>query len=245
VCANVASAQVGLPDRQAGSPALREPFYFTPKAGRSQLPDSQQAATGFGMRRKFQSIEKKKIDSLRVPWPRIARLRSCATLRQQHWERRRRGVNADPSMFRLCPAGSVKRCCGLPGEGGPSACRNHDPPNLTAQCKQTRNICQGEISDKAQNLGASCLMCLSLVVMFQADTTGNARGASGNLHRAVIQTIPHNRCALFSGAVQNQSDSRRIPRIFRRSGKMYANPISTGASVVLIPFQQQELRTRF
>ena len=112
------------------------------------------------------------------------------------------GSECNPSMFRLCPAGSVKRCCGLPGVGGPPARRNHDPPNLRAQCKQTRNFCQGKIGDKAQNLGASCLMCLSLVVTFQTGTTGKARGASGNLHNALLQTIPHNRCALSTSAVQ-------------------------------------------
>ncbi len=46
---------------QVGSPAQREPLYFTPNAGRTQLPDSQQAATRFGgMHREFQNIEKRK-----------------------------------------------------------------------------------------------------------------------------------------------------------------------------------------
>lgn len=162
-------------------------------------------------------------------------------LRPQRWQRRRRGVNADPSMFRLCPAGSVKRCCGLPGVGGPSARRIHDPPNLRAQCKQTRNFCQVKIRDKAQNLGASCLMCLSLVVMFRTDTTGKTRSASGKLHNTLLQTIPHNRCALFTGAVQNQSDSRQIFSIFQNFGEIYAYLISREESVSLIPFQPQEL----
>jgi hypothetical protein len=153
-------------------------------------------------------------------------------LRQQRWKRRRRGVNADPSMFRLCPAGSMKRFCGLPGEGGPSARRIHDPPNLRAQCKQTRNFCQVQNGHKAQNLGASCLMRLSLVVMFRRGTTGKARGALENLHDALIQTIPHNRCALLTGAVQNPSDCRRNSRISHDFGQFYTNIISTGASVI-------------
>jgi len=131
-------------------------------------------------------------------------------LRQQRWKRRRRGVNANPSMFRLCPAGSVKRCCGLPGVGGPSARRVHDPPNLRAQCKQTRNFCQEKIGDKAQNLGARCLMRLSLVVMFRADTTVKTCGASGNFaqglppnHTTQLLCIVYQRCAKSTGHRRN------------------------------------------
>ena len=49
---------------------------------------------------------------------------------------------------------------------------NDDPPNLTAQCKQPGKICQGEIGKKHKIFGASCLSCLSLVVMFPAGAIG-------------------------------------------------------------------------
>src|SRR5882672_3883787 len=46
---------------QVGSPAQREPLYFTPEwAGRSQVPDSQQAAAGFDwMSQEFRNINRK------------------------------------------------------------------------------------------------------------------------------------------------------------------------------------------
>ena len=130
-------------------------FYSRMVAGSSQLPDSQQAAARFdGIARNFETSKKKKTP-LRIRWPLVAST-DLRTPRRQRWERRRRGVEGPSSMSRLCPAGCVRRCCGLPGVNGPSARRNHDPPNLRAQCKQTRNFCQGE--NQRQSTKSCCLV---------------------------------------------------------------------------------------
>src|SRR5216683_7052940 len=85
VCAILASAQVG-------SHAQREPLYFTPEwAGSSQMPDSQQAATGFDwLGREFRNINRKNLP-LRIPLAPLERLWFCATPRRQRWECRQWG----------------------------------------------------------------------------------------------------------------------------------------------------------
>ncbi len=184
------------------------------------MPDSQQAATGFEwMRQEFRNIEKRKRSHC-THWPFVAptdvalRLAGSAGSVGD-------GEYTNPSMFRLCPAGCVRRWCGFPGVGGPSARRNHDPPNLRAQCKQTRNLCQGEIDPKAQNLVAACSMHLSLVVAFREAHNGERAGRLADFAK-----LSQKSC---SGSITVQNNSRvSTPKVSMRCPPHHARSFACG-----------------
>src|ERR1035437_9992492 len=81
----------------------------------------------------------------------------CATPHRLRWERRRRGVEGCLHDV----SGEIRQVASDDVAGFPVRWEihwsNHDPPNLTAQCKQRGKFCQGKITAKAQNIRYSVL----------------------------------------------------------------------------------------